>query len=182
MSHIQYIYTIFRSLHPITSQPGLASVPQSLLTIREEVGLSGQGWEDLGKPWHTLAALWLRAEVVLGKSGRPDLKYAEIHASTLPASLKDWMCCKIMHVDCSRPGEPFGNEFTNYLVGLPWSSLADSNSIMDEIWCHPGRTGIIVLLVGLYWQALYSRSKKKWASNLEWVETIFHAILNAPVL
>ena len=37
-----YIYTIVRSLHPITSQPGLASVPQSLLTIREEVGLSGE--------------------------------------------------------------------------------------------------------------------------------------------
>ena len=66
------------------SQPGLASVPQSLLTIREEAGLAGQGWEDLGKSWHTLAALWLRAETRLSKSGRTDLKYAEVHASSLP--------------------------------------------------------------------------------------------------
>jgi hypothetical protein len=85
-------------------------------------------------------------------------------------------------VDCPRPGEEFGNEFTDYLVGLPWTSLATGNGIMDEMWCRPGRTGTIVLLVGLYWQALYSGAGKKWASNLERVETIFRAILNAPAL
>lgn len=164
------------------SQPGLASVPQSLLTIREEAGLAGQGWEDLGKSWHTLAALWLRAETRLSKSGRTDLKYAEVHASSLPEPLKQWMYSKLLQVDCSRPGEQFGNEFTSYLVELPWSSLTNGNAIMDEVWCRPGKTGTIVLLVGLYWQALYSGAGKKWESNLQRVETIFHSILNAPEL
>ena len=92
------------------------------------------------------------------------------------------MCCKLLRVDCPRPGEEFGNEFTDYLVGLPWTSLGTGNGIMDEMWCRPGRTGTIALLVGLYWQALYSGAGKKWASNLERVETIFRAILNAPAL
>ena len=164
------------------SQPGLASVPQSLLTIQEEARLAGQGWEDLGKSWHTLATLWLHAETHLRKSGRTDLKYAGVHASSLPEPLKQWMYSKLLRVVCSRPGEQFENEFTSYLVELPWSSLTNGNVIMDEVWCRPGKTGTIVLLVGLYWQALYSGARKKWESNLQRVETIFHSILNAPEL
>ena len=53
---------------------------------------------------------------------------------------------------------------------------------MNEFWCRPGKTGIIIFLVGLYWQAVYSGSGKTWASNLERVEAIFCAILKAPAL
>jgi hypothetical protein len=87
-----------------------------------------------------------------------------------------------MRADAPRPAESFGNEYTNYLVDLPWSSMADKNAIMDEIWCRPGKTGIVVFLVGLHWQAMYSGAGKKWASNIERVETIFNAILEAPSL
>lgn len=118
----------------------------------------------------------------MNRTGRSDLKYQEIHASSLPDALKEWMCCKLLRVDAPRPGEPFGNAFTDYLVGLPWTSFTNDNAIMDEVWCRPGRTGTIVLLVGLYWQALYSGAGKKWASNLERVETVFRTILNAPAL
>jgi hypothetical protein len=53
---------------------------------------------------------------------------------------------------------------------------------MDEIWCRPGKTGIVILLVGLHWQALYSGAGKKWVSNIERVATIFDAILGVPSL
>ena len=87
-----------------------------------------------------------------------------------------------MRNDAPRPAESFRNEFTDYLVGLPWTSVADKSAIMDEIWCRPGKTGIVILLVGLHWQALYSGAGKKWVSNIERVATIFDAILEVPSL
>jgi hypothetical protein len=150
--------------------------------MREEIGLSGDGWVDLGERWHKLAALWLRAETLLGKSGQGDLTFKTIFDSNLPDPLKEWLSTRILRTDAARPGESFGKEFTTYLVNLPWGVFADGNGIMNELWCRPGKTGIIIFLVGLYWQAVYSGSGKTWASNLERVETIFRAILKAPAL
>lgn len=148
----------------------------------EDIGLAGEGWVDLRECWHKLAALWLRAETLLGKSGQGNLTFKTIFDSTLPGPLKDWLSTRILHTDATRPGELFRKEFTAYLVNLPWGVFADGNGIMDEFWCRPGKTGIIIFLVGLYWQAVYSGSGKTWASNLERIETIFHAILKAPAL
>ena len=150
--------------------------------MREEIGLSGDGWVDLGERWHKLAALWLRAETLLGKSGQGDLTFKTIFDSNLPDPLKEWLSTRILRTDAARPGESFGKEFTTYLVNLPWGVFADGNGIMNELWCRPGKTGIIIFLVGLYWQAIYSGAGKTWASNLERVETIFCAILKAPAL
>lgn len=150
--------------------------------MREEVGLAGQGWVDLGERWHKLAALWLCAETLLRKSGQGDLTFQMIFNCTLPEPLKDWLNSRILRTDATRPGESFGKEFTAYLADLPWSSFADETALMSEIWCRPGKTGIIVLMVGLYWHAIFSGSGKTWDTNVDRVESIFTNILNISTL
>src|ERR1700737_1004755 len=85
-----FISKYISHLMSVSSLPGLSGCPLYFYHICEEVGIAGRGWEDLGKPWHAIATLWLRAEVMLSKIGHPDLKYAEIQQSTLPEALKDW--------------------------------------------------------------------------------------------
>lgn len=157
-------------------------MPFPLQAIREDAGLVGKDWEDGGTPWHTLAALWLRAENILGKTGRKDLTFKEIHASSLPTALKDWMCSRIMQTDPTPPGESFGNDYTSFLGNLPWSTMTKEDGILEQVWCRPGKTGIVSLLVGLHWQAVYSGAGKKWERNVKLVGNIFTTIISAPSL
>jgi hypothetical protein len=53
---------------------------------------------------------------------------------------------------------------------------------MSEMWTHPGKTGIIGLLLCLYWQAEYSGGGKDWELNMDRVKCIFNAILAIPEL
>lgn len=163
-------------------QSGLASVPAIFHPLRECIGLAGQGWDDLGKPWHDLASLWLRAEQIVVKTGQSDVAYDEIMSSAIPQGLKNWMIYRKLQQDCPAPAETFGNEFTRYLDGLQWEVITKGDGVLQHIWCRPGKTGIVVLLVGLYWQAIYSGSGKKWASNVKHVDAIFRAIIAAPSL
>ena len=71
-----------------------------------------------------------------------------------------------MRNDATRPQESFGKEFTRYLEQLPWDSMIGGDEILKQIWCRPGRSGVIVLLVGLYWQAVYSGGGKEWKGNI----------------
>jgi hypothetical protein len=120
--------------------------------------------------------------MVLGKTGRSNTEIKDIHASTLPLPLKDWIYLKILRQDSIRTVGDFQHEFTDYLVSLPWAALTDGDAILDEVWCRPGRTGIVVFLVGLYWQALDSAIGTEWHSNIKHVEMLFEAILAAPSL
>lgn len=163
-------------------QPGLGSVPQGLLHLREGAGLAGPAWNALGKDWHALAALWLRAEVLLGKTGRLNLSFPEIRSSSLPQALQDWLNCRLLLTDSAHPPESFGNAFTTYLKQLPWDTMTKGDAVLDQIWCRPGKTGIIVFLVGLYWQSEYSGAGNAWSDNMTLVNRIFHAILDAPTL
>ena len=162
--------------------PGLASLPTALQPIREEVGLVGKPWKDLGKPWHSLATLWLRAEVLLAKTGRPDIGIKDIHNSSLPMPLKDWLYSKLLHQDAPCRREDFECKITDYLLKLPWETITHGDGILEQVWCHPGRTGIIIFLLGLYWQADSLNVGMAWQENLQRVETIFWAILQAPNL
>lgn len=161
---------------------GLSGVPVSLQYLREEVGLAGPDWESLGAEWKALAAQWLRAEILLSKTGRTDLSFAEIHASSIPDAWKDWMSAKVMNTDAHRPTQAFGSVFTDYLNKLPSSTMAIEGTVMTEIWCRPGITGIIGLLLCLYWQAEFSGAGHDWKANLARVGYIFNAILGQPEL
>jgi hypothetical protein len=155
-------------------------VPTPLQYLREEVGLAGTQWESLGADWQALGALWLRAETALCKSGHVDLTYQEINSSSIPDEWKDWMYAKLMRTDANRPADTFGQVFTDYLNGLPETTQAIGGTIMSEVWCRPGRTGILGLLLCLYWQAEYSGTRNDWKVNLKVVEDIFNAILGNP--
>jgi hypothetical protein len=164
---LQYYSTIdiFISLH------GLSGVLALLQYLRKEVRLAGPDWESLGAEWKTLTALWLCAEILLSKTGRTDLSFTEIHVSSIPDAWKDWMSAKVMNTDAHHPTQAFGLVFTDYLNKLPSSTMVIEGTVMTEIWCRPGTTGIIGLLPG-----------HDWKVNLARVGYIFNAILGQPEL
>lgn len=177
-----HCYEGIRLFTYIFSLYGLSGVPASLQYLREEVGLAGPNWESLGADWKALASLWLRAEMALAKACRTDLSYNEIRGASIPNEWKDWMYAKLMKTDATGPSEAFGKVFTAYLDELPSSTMATPGTVMTEIWCRPGRTGIIGLLLCLYWQAEYSGAGHGWQANVKRVRYIFNAILAEPQL
>jgi hypothetical protein len=70
-----------------------------------------------------------------------------------------------MKTEATHPAESFRKLFTNYLKGLPSTSLEIGGTVMMEIWCCPGKTGILGLLLCLNWQAEYSGAGRDWEGN-----------------
>jgi hypothetical protein len=136
----------------------------------------------LGADWQSLAALWLRADAALVRSGRTDLTFKEIHQLSIPDDWKEWMFAKGLKTDAKHPSESFGKVFTNYLNSLPRSTYAISGTVMNQPWSRSGRTGVIGLLLCLYWQAEYSAAGNDWHSNMKHIQRIFNAILASPEL
>jgi len=119
---------------------------------------------------------------LLSKSGRTELSFDEIRKSSIPEDWKEWMYSKLMKTDAKRPAESFGHVITNYLNGLPPTTLTIGGMVMTEIWCRPGKTGILGLILCLYWQAEHSGAGNDWIENMKRVEGIFNAILADPDL
>jgi len=92
------------------------------------------------------------------------------------------MNAKLMKTDAKRPSDTFGKVFTDYLNGLLSTTSNIGGTAMAAIWCHPGKTGILGLLLCLYWQAEYSGGGNDWKANIKRVESIFSAILAEPTL
>lgn len=175
---LQYYSTIDISI----SLRRLSGVPASLQYLCKEVGIAGLDWKSLGAEWKALAAQWLHAEILLSKTGRTDLSFAEIHVSSIPDAWKDWMSTKVMNTDAHCPTQAFRSVFTDYLNKLPLSTMAIEGTVMTEIWCRPGTTSIIGLLLCLYWLAEFSSAGHDWKANLAHVGYIFNAILGQPEL
>jgi len=161
-----------------SSQPALSDVPASLLHLREEIGLAGDAWKSMGTDWQALSALWLRAEALITRSARPDLLFTQICKSAIPDHWKEWMNAKLMKTDVDRPPKAFGMVLTDYLKGVPSSRPEGRSTVMSEIWCRPGVTGIIGLLVCLHWQAKDSGAQNEWMENVKRVEHIYNSILS----
>ena len=160
----------------------MAGIPSSLQHLRDEVGLSGEPWDSLGASWQALAAKWLRAEAALAKSGNKELTFNEIRQSDIPEGWKDWMSAKVLRIDAKPASETFGQDFTDYLRGLAPSTLKVGGTVMSEVWARPGKTGVIGLLLCLYWQAEYSGAGNDWNHNVKCIDSIFDAILAIPEL
>jgi len=92
------------------------------------------------------------------------------------------MNAKLMQTDAKRPSDKFGKVFTDYLNGLPSTPSDIGGAVMAAVWCCPGQTGILGLLLCLYWQAEYSGGGNGWQANMKRVEGIFSAILAEPTL
>ena len=163
------------------SHTGLEGVPTALLYLHKEVGLAGDTWNTLGARWQALAQLWLHAEAALAKSAHSDLSFTQIHKSAIPEDWKDWMNAKLMNIDARPPAESFIKAFTNYLKGLNFTMADQGITVMSTLWCHPGKTGIVGLLLCLHWQAEYSGAGHDWDTNIKCVEAIFNTILTLPL-
>jgi hypothetical protein len=136
----------------------------------------------MGAEWQSLASLWLRTDTALIRSGRTDLSFKEIHQLSIPDDWKQWMFAKIMKVDAKCPPDSFGKVFTDYLHGLPANTDVIGGTVMDQAWSRSGPTGVIGLILCLYWQAVYSGAGHDWHANMKHVERIFNAILDIPEL
>ena len=145
--------------------------------LHGEVGLAGQDCESLGPTWQTLGALWLHTKKLFSKSRRTDLSFNEICKSSIPKEWKDWMFAKLMKTNSKCPMESFSKVFTMYLSGLPSGATVTNCTIMNEMWCCQGKTGIIRLILCLYWQPSFSGTGNDWKANMQHVEDIFNTIL-----
>ena len=117
---------------------------------------------------------------MLSKSGHIDLSFNEIYQSSGLAEWEEWMYAKVMKTDEKYLVKLFEKVFTNYLNGLMSSIMVIKATVMTEIWCHPGKTGIIGLLLCFYWQAKYSGSENECTANIKHIEYIFNSILVEP--
>jgi len=145
--------------------------------LYEDVGLASDTWNSLGTEWQTLTTLWVRAEVLIARSGRPDLSFTQIRKSAIPDDWKQWMNSKLMKTDVEPPTNAFGKVLTDYLKGVPSTTPEGRSTVMSELWCRPGVTGIIGLLVCLCWQAKDTGLQSEWKENVKRVEQIYNSIL-----
>ena len=92
------------------------------------------------------------------------------------------MNVKLMKIDVKCPLDKFSKVLTDYFNGLPLTVSDIGGTVMVAIWCRPGKTGILGLMLCLYWQAEYSGSGNDWQANMKRVEGIFSVILAEPTL
>jgi hypothetical protein len=146
------------------------------------LGLIDPDWGSYPSEWRSLSALWLRVDVALAKTGRGDLSIAEINSMAIPSDVKDWLISKKMSRDAHAPDSGFGKVWTDFLKDLPVSKWAKTPSILQEQWCRPGKTGVVLFLLGIHWQAKYSATGNDWHRNVERIQQIFNIIFTDPTL
>jgi hypothetical protein len=146
------------------------------------LGLVDPTWCSYPPEWRALCTLWLRAEAALSKTGLSDLKVTQINTISLPDDIKTWMLNKKISEDGPLPSNDFGKIWTDFLSQRKISEWQDTKDILQEPWCRPGKTGIVIFLLGIYWQAEYSGTGKDWHRNVQRVDNLFNIILSNPAL
>lgn len=182
MSSQNHCKCLSTSANSSGSTHGLSSVPALYSSIKGELGLIDPDWSAHPSEWRSLSALWLRVEAALGKTGHNDLSIAEVNGTSLPQSVKDWMLSKKLSQDAHPPDSRFGKIWTDFIAGLPLSEWQEKGSILQEKWCRPGKTGVVMFLLGVYWQAKYSGAGNDWISNVQRIDAVFNLILANPNL
>jgi hypothetical protein len=87
--------------------------------------------------------------------------------------------CKVDEHCVKRPVDSFRKVFTDYLKSLPSTVLKAGGTISIEMWCCPGKMGVLGLLLCLYWQVECASVGNDWMANIKVVEHIFNAIILA---
>ena len=64
----------------------------------------------------------------------------------------------------------------------PTGVLKPGGIVMQQMWCRPGKTGTLGLLLCLFWQAQYSGVGPEWNNNINSVKQILNAIILEPSL
>lgn len=138
-------------------------------------------WSSHPSEWRTLCQLWLRVEGSLAKTGLPDLTHPEIKDLTVPPDVLNWMINRQLSQEHPPPDDGFAKVWTTFLSQLAVSDW-ETSDILQEMWCRPGPTGIVFLLLGTHWQAEYCGTGKSWHQNVKRVGSIFNIILSHPAL
>lgn len=111
-----------------------------------------------GKPW--VQSPWLCSGFILTLYSldlpEPTFPRRKSIKLSIPDVWKQWMFTKAMKTDAPCSSEAFRKVFTDYLHGLPASTHKIRGTVMDQAWSHLGWTGIIGLVLCLYWQVVYS--------------------------
>jgi hypothetical protein len=106
----------------------------------------------------------------------------EVSSSSIPDEWKEWIIAKINKTPASPPLDTFGQVLTTFLSRLPQSVFKVGGTVITQVWCRPGKTGIVGLMLCLRWQAKYSDTGHNWKANIKRVERIFNAIIAHPDL
>ena len=144
--------------------------------LKHELGLVDPVWSSHPSEWRALCRLWLRVEGSLAKTGLPDLTRRELNDLTVPPDVLNWMINTQLSQEHPPPDDGFGKVWTTFLSQLAVSDWETTSDILEEMWCRPGQTGIMFLLLGTHWQAEYCRTGKDWHKNVKHVESIFNII------
>ena len=156
-----------------------------MLSLCEEVGILGEGWNTLGGPnsdWANLASLWLRAESAIGRASYRALDADNLAQGPLPEEWKAWLLKQLdLDSELAVSMVHFGVALTKYLQELNWQAITKNpDHILTYPWTHGSSTGLISLLLVLHWQAKYSGTGPEWKDNLMLTTKIFEAVLKAP--
>ena len=150
--------------------------------LKHELGLVDPVWSSHPSEWRALCRLWLRVEGSLAKTGLPDLTRRELNDLTVPPDVLNWMINTQLSQEHPPPDDGFGKVWTTFLSQLAVSDWETTSDILQEMWCRPGQTGIVFLLLGTHWQAEYCGTGKDWHKNVKRVESIFNIILSHSAL
>jgi hypothetical protein len=150
--------------------------------LKEELGLVDPMWSSHPSEWRRLCTLWLRVDSALGRTGRTDLSIQEINDLIVPPDIIAWMLRTQHSQDHPPPDGGFGDVWTTFLSRLTISEWETTSDIIKEMWCRPGPTGVVLFLLGTYWQSEYSGTGKSWYTNIKRVESIFNCILANPAV
>ena len=141
---MQLIHTLIYLLR----LPGLSGIHPTLQPLCEEAGLAGEAWVSLRPQWWALAVLWLHTKAILSKVTQSNLSLNKICLSDIPNAWKDWINAKQSKTDAHTPSGKFRQVLTNYLAGLPSSTSKVGGSVMQQVWCQPGKMAFCCVSIG----------------------------------
>lgn len=101
---------------------------------------------------------------------------------TVPPDIIAWMLSKTHSQDLPPPDGTFGDTWTAFLSRLTISEWENTSDVIKEMWCRPGPTGVVLFLLGTYWQSEYSGTGKSWYTNVKRVQSLFNIILANPAV
>jgi len=133
--------------------------------------------------WQEFARKWLTAEIMLVRLVKPPMRLVDVKETGLPSALQDWALAQISKVEFSSAQVPadFGAQMLNWWKGLNVGQK-DVSDIFKYLWCRDGRTGLVMLVLGMHWWADKSGGGKAWKAVMREMIEMFESLGNAPDL
>ena len=123
------------------------------------------------------------AEVMLVRLVKPPMTVVDVKTTQLPLALQDWAVCQIAKLEFSSTQvcENIGAKTLKWWKGLN-VGRKDVDDIFNYAWCRDGRTGIVMLILGMHWWADRSGGGNEWQMVMREMSNMFEKLANAPSL